>query len=260
MRACRWSTHVHEALRTAGVTPNQFVQFISPWIAEPKRRHIETVASKRLAGTVCVIEGLYDLNNVGAITRSAEAFGITDICIINIHKDRFNKKKTNASVGAGKWVGYSHYTSTEACLHDLRNDGFHLAAAHRQIDSRTKGVANTDIDERHSTSRPIVEMVWPPKSAVIFGNDFGDLSGDALTLSDTLFHIPTTGFAQSLSVTATAAITFHELSRAMQIKLATHTDDDDKYRNLTSEAEIYARLLLNKGVSIEEALADYDGS
>lgn len=35
---------------------------------------------------VCVLEGLYDLGNIGAVARSAEAFGITQVSdSANVH-------------------------------------------------------------------------------------------------------------------------------------------------------------------------------
>ena len=44
-----------------------------------------SVAAHRKTNVTCVLEGLYDAGNVGAVGRSAEAFGITDIAIVSLH-------------------------------------------------------------------------------------------------------------------------------------------------------------------------------
>lgn len=46
------------------------------------------VAKRRQVQVACVLEGLYDLGNVSAVLRSAEAFGIENIYLINQHSDR----------------------------------------------------------------------------------------------------------------------------------------------------------------------------
>jgi len=50
-----------------------------------RQEKMAAVAAHRLPNVTCVLEGLYDGGNVGAVGRSAEAFGITDIAIVSLH-------------------------------------------------------------------------------------------------------------------------------------------------------------------------------
>lgn len=265
------------ALRRAGVTPVQFIRHVQPWVSASKQEKISRVSRSRLPGMVCVLEGLYDLGNIGAVARSAEAFGITQLCLINKHNDRFKKSGSRTSAGANKWMSYNHYRTTAVCFEDLRSKGFHVAVAHctsadgaplnthfdthpgtRPGTHHVAGVSPglTDITPVDGMSPPSVrvsELAWPDKTAVVLGNEFAGMSAEAIELADSLYHIPTNGFVQSLNVSVAAAITFHEISRtfgnAAELAL---TDDVLAER----EAEAYARLVHSRGIPLDIIIND----
>jgi tRNA G18 (ribose-2'-O)-methylase SpoU len=60
----------------------------------------------RLAGVVCVLERLYDVGNIAAVCRSAEAFGIEAVYLVGSKSDRFkpNRTQSRVSVGAERWL------------------------------------------------------------------------------------------------------------------------------------------------------------
>eukprot|EP00041_Stephanoeca_diplocostata_P021276 m.492168 g.492168 ORF g.492168 m.492168 type:complete len:95 (+) comp21784_c0_seq72:2540-2824(+) len=66
----------------------------------------------------------------GAVARSAEAFGITQIMLVNPHRDRFKKARSRTAAGADKWITYTHFRSTAECFDHLRDIGYHISVAH----------------------------------------------------------------------------------------------------------------------------------
>lgn len=102
----------------------------------------------------------------------------------------------------------------------------------------------------------ISELSWPEKTAVVLGNEFAGMSTEAIELADSLYHIPTYGFVQSLNVSVAAAITFYEICK---------TTGSAAYAAVTPEVQIerevehYARLLQARGIdlaSIVRSMAD----
>lgn len=52
------------------------VQVYGPFITEERKARIEAVIEKRVLGFEFVLDGLYDVGNVAAAVRSADAFGV----------------------------------------------------------------------------------------------------------------------------------------------------------------------------------------
>ena len=58
---------------------------------------------------------MYDLGNIAAVCRSAEAFGVERIYLINRHNDRFKLSRA-VSVGAEKWLKLRTFQSPADCI------------------------------------------------------------------------------------------------------------------------------------------------
>eukprot|EP00037_Helgoeca_nana_P026321 m.296316 g.296316 ORF g.296316 m.296316 type:complete len:129 (-) comp27192_c0_seq1:2619-3005(-) len=73
-----------------------------------RQTKMAAVASRRLSGVTCVLEGLYDTGNIGAVARSAESFGITNLGVITLHGDKFKTKHGGRTAGgAEKWIDFT---------------------------------------------------------------------------------------------------------------------------------------------------------
>ena len=81
-----------------------------------------------------LFQGLYDLGNVGAVMRSADAFGVHNVHIINSLGDRF--KATRAvSTGAERWLNIQRWNSVAEGVHAVKQQGIRVVAA----DARPSG-------------------------------------------------------------------------------------------------------------------------
>lgn len=191
--------------------------------------------------------------------RSAEAFGVEDIYLINQHNDRF-KVSRSISVGAEKWLRLNHFTTTRECVLHLQAHGYHVTAAHCPSVEQVKhdgagsdggggdGGGASEIGEPDA-GVTLTELDLTKKTAVIFGNEFAGMTNEALELADSTFYIDSGGFAQSLNVSAAAAIVFHHA--AVQVKAAGPPPPESVERTV---CEYYSRCLASKGWTFEHML------
>ncbi|OGE88487.1 MAG: hypothetical protein A2722_01070 [Candidatus Doudnabacteria bacterium RIFCSPHIGHO2_01_FULL_50_11] len=153
----------------------------------------------RQRGLVAVLEDIHDPHNAAAILRTAEAFGISDIALIFEKEKYWNPRRvgSSSSASANKWLRFSIYRSTQACLGDLRKKGFEIVATGLTQDSKS-------LLQSKLTGR---------KVAVFFGNEHRGLSPLALRSADHVVRIPMRGMVQSLNVSVSAAIVLWEIVR-----------------------------------------------
>jgi tRNA (guanosine-2'-O-)-methyltransferase len=173
---------------------------------QPDRiQRLRTAAQQRMAGLTVVLESLYDPGNRAAVFRTAEAFGLDAVHVI----DRKAGQKHGArlvSRGTEKWLQmHDHATTDDALLH-LRSRGYRLYAA--------------DLD----ATRPLEALDFSPRVALVFGNEHRGISDALRESADERFRIPMVGFAESLNISAAAAITIHTARRQRERALGRSTD------------------------------------
>ena len=88
---------------------------------------LKRVAEARQAGFTVVIEDVFDPHNLGAISRSCDAFGIQQINVIFETHPEFDPKEVgkNSSTATNKWLDYRIHHGTESALQTLKDEGWH---------------------------------------------------------------------------------------------------------------------------------------
>jgi tRNA (guanosine-2'-O-)-methyltransferase len=163
-------------------------------VPERKARIDEVVASRTRTLTV-VMEAFCDPQNVNAVLRTCEAFGIQELHAIEGPLKPYDRNK-KISQNADKWLDVRRWRSTADCLAHLRAEGFAIYVTHLG-----------------PGSRPLAELSFAGKAALVFGNESRGVSDEALRLADATYAIPMHGFVQSLNVSVAAAIS---ISRAVE--------------------------------------------
>jgi len=131
------------------------------------------------------LEGVQDAGNVGAILRSAAAFGIATVVVDRVCADPWSPKVLRAAMGG-------HFALSILQVDDL---GRAVQAFEGQV---ACAVARSGTDLRKATfSRPVG---W------IFGSEGKGVSRTLQELSDVSITIPMAAGAESLNVAAAAAI------------------------------------------------------
>lgn len=150
-------------------------------------------------GVVAVLVALEKPGNVGAIVRSADAAGIAAVIVADPVSDLFNPNAIRASLGTIFTVPYRAATSDET-LAWLRERGVERIIAARA----DAGDDYTAVDLSGTT-------------AIVLGSEAAGLP-DAWRAADiTPVRLPMLGAADSLNVSATAAVLFYEALRQRRV-------------------------------------------
>ena len=143
---------------------------------------------------VAVLEGIEKPGNVGAVLRSADGAGLDAVVAADPRTDLFNPNAIRASLGTIFTLPVREAAGPEA-LAWLREHGLRVVAA--RVDG---SVPYTEVDYRRPT-------------AIVLGSEAEGLSplwqGDGMTA----VRLPMLGAADSLNVSAAAAILFYEARR-----------------------------------------------
>ncbi len=164
-----------------------------------RKARIDDVVSNRTRTLTVVMEAFCDPQNVNAVLRTCEAFGVQEIHVVEGPMKPYDRNK-KISQNADKWLDVRRWKSTAECLDHLHADGFRVYATHLG-----------------EGSRPLASLSFAGKVALVFGNESRGVSAEALALADARYAIPMLGFVQSLNVSVAAAVS---LARAVERRVA----------------------------------------
>ena len=153
-------------------------------------------------GRVCVLEGVGDPTNIGAIFRSAAALGMDAVLLGTNCCDPLHRRAARVSMGSvflipWTWLPCREDERNRIDLSPLREAGFETAAAALTeasisvTDARLKGV---------------------PRLAVVLGSEGPGLSPATIAECDHTVRIPMYNGVDSLNVAAASAVLFWELA------------------------------------------------
>lgn len=155
---------------------------------------IEEAIRKRKSDFILVLENLTEEQNIAAILRTAEAFGIGKVYII--YQEKKPQVNRGAAKGAAKWLELAYYTDTKECLSHLQEEGFTMIGA--LVD-------------------PKAEVLWDQefkgKIGIVVGNEASGISEIAQKMVDKNIYLPMLGLTESLNVSVAAAIFLYEVLR-----------------------------------------------
>jgi tRNA (guanosine-2'-O-)-methyltransferase len=178
------------------------------FLGDERRRRVDEVVANRTRTLTVVMEAFCDPQNVNAVLRTCEAFGVQALHAIEGPMKPFDRNK-KISQNADKWLDLRRWPSTRECLAHLREEGFAIYATH--------------LDER---SRPLGELSFAGKVALVFGNEHRGVSDEALALADATYAIPMRGFVQSFNVSVAAAISLAKAVERREAERGRHGDLD----------------------------------
>jgi TrmH family RNA methyltransferase len=143
---------------------------------------------------VAVFEGVEKPGNLGAVVRSADAAGLDAVIVADGRTDPFNPNAIRASLGTLFTMPLASVSSEEA-LEWLLGRGLSIFAARVEA-----SVAYTEADYRDG-------------AAIVVGSEARGLTDAWARDGVTAVRLPMRGSADSLNVSATAAVLFYEALR-----------------------------------------------
>jgi len=166
-------------------------EILSEHLTERKRQLFDTIADNRTRYITLVLEDLYQAQNISAIQRSAESWGIQDLYVIE-NEHSFSHHRRIAK-GAYDWLDIKRYNAefnnSKKCFEDLKNQGYQIAVT--ALRENTISIYDLDLSK---------------KTAIVMGTELTGASDLAMNEADVFVKIPTYGFTESLNVGAAAAV------------------------------------------------------
>jgi tRNA (guanosine-2'-O-)-methyltransferase len=199
--------------------PARVCATLGPLLLDERRARIDEAAAARLGGLRVVIENLHDPHNGAAVLRSAEAFGVQRVEVIeSVEPFRFSSTVTQ---GCEKWLDVVRHRTLAEAVAALRADGFVIYAA---VPGATATVEDLDF------GRP---------AAVMVGNEHAGLSAEAIAAADVPFGIPMAGMTRSLNLSVATALIV-ERAAALRRRALGKAGDLDEGAVLALRARFYA--------------------
>jgi 23S rRNA (guanosine2251-2'-O)-methyltransferase len=141
---------------------------------------------------VLALDHLEDPRNLGALLRSAAAFGALAVVVPKDRSAPLSQAARAASAGASEYLPLVRTVNLARTLNELKEDGFWLAAA-----EGGQGV-------------PLGAFDFPERCALILGGEGRGLSRAAAQAADWLVQIPLApGPVNSLNVSCAGAVLMH---------------------------------------------------
>jgi len=147
---------------------------------------------------ILALDAMADPSNLGAILRSAHAFGFRDVILSSGSVELYSPKVVRASAGSIFHLDIH----ADAELADLLTD---LKASGRRVVGTS---SESDIsDSMPEGSRPV---------CLVIGNEAHGISAGVISLCDKVIRIPIGDGCESLSAPVAAGIAMYEISQAFQ--------------------------------------------
>jgi len=153
-------------------------------LLEERKERIQQVVEQRTRTLTVVLDKLEDTFNMAAVVRTCEGMGIQELHLISNPKAPF-RPNDKVTQGCDKWIELYQYGDFAACRTHLKSRGFSLWASALQ-----------------PAAQDLFSMRFDSKVALIFGNERGGVSDEAVAGADGLFWIPMQGFTRSLNISA----------------------------------------------------------
>lgn len=154
----------------------------------PERfQKIKAVLSRRQPDLTVLADDVHKSHNISAVLRTCDAVGVHRIHAISTGGEI--RHHHMISGGSQRWVGIAVHPTSEAAILTLKNQGWHLAAAHP-----TEGAQ----DYRN--------VDYTRKIAILLSSELEGLTPSVVKKADEIIAIPTNGFVASLNVSVAAAL------------------------------------------------------
>jgi tRNA (guanosine-2'-O-)-methyltransferase len=173
--------------------PQSVIEVLAPLLTAERLARIEACLAQRTRSVVPVLDAVDDPHNVAAVLRTADAFGIQEVHLVEGAKTFLASRRVTQ--GAERWIDLVRHPAPRACVATLRERGFQVYVA-----SMEGNVAPEQL-------RDVTKL------AFVFGNEQSGVRSAFAEICDGRCTIPMAGFAQSLNVSVAAAITLYCATR-----------------------------------------------
>lgn len=146
---------------------------------------------------VLILDGIQDPQNLGAILRVADGFGVNLVVLPEHDSAGLTPAAVKASAGATEWVPVAQVTNLARAIEKLKEREFWVYGA-------------------DGSGEPLHTFDLKGKVAIVMGNEGKGIRRNVLEHCDRSIAIPTVGKVESLNVSTAAAVLAYEVWRQNQ--------------------------------------------
>lgn len=155
---------------------------------------------------VLVLHNIRSSHNVGSMFRTADGAGVGRIILSGYTPDHLDPKGkerrdfVKVSLGAEKFIPYSHVKSLSSALKKLKAEGYTIIAV--ELTDRSVNLFDYTLPREAAASRRI---------AIVMGNEVRGINKQNLKYCDAVVQIPMRGKKESLNVGVACGIALFTL-------------------------------------------------
>lgn len=218
-------------------TKRALAEYLREFVTEERNERILSVLQNRTRHFTVVLEDLYQTQNISAVMRTCECYGVQDLHII----ENENEFQTHSAItmGSDKWLCLNNYKhepgNVKKCADRLHAAGYTLVA--------TLPAENSVF---------VQDLPLEEKTAFFFGTELTGLSEEAKAVCDKAVKIPMYGFTESFNISNSVAILisgFIERLHRSDVKWQLSEDEKTElycewlYKSVRSGDDLVARFL-----------------
>ncbi|MDE5727403.1 MAG: RNA methyltransferase, partial [Duncaniella sp.] len=143
-----------------------------------------------------------DINNIGAIFRTCDAFAVEEIALCGITATPPSPEIHKTALGAEESVAWRHYESTQECVAELKSRGYALCCL-----EQVKGSISLE-QFRPEPGR---------KYAIVLGHEVHGVDQQVVDQCDICLEIPQHGTKHSLNVSVSGGIAIWHFFCALEL-------------------------------------------
>jgi 23S rRNA (guanosine2251-2'-O)-methyltransferase len=143
---------------------------------------------------VVIAHNIRSLWNIGAVFRSADAFGVTHIHLTGYTAAPPRKEISKTALGAESTVPWSQEKDVRSVIERRRKEGYRIISL-----------------ELGEGSKPLMDAVTDTPVCLILGHEILGVPPELMKLSDDILHIPMLGQKHSLNVSVAAGIALYQI-------------------------------------------------
>lgn len=164
----------------------------------PRRlRRAEAVLRQRTGRILLVAERCTDIHNHMALLRTAEAYGVQQVWLVEQADEQLEKLKKSVTKGAHGWLSIRQFPAPGSCIEALRKEGWAIWA--------------TDLGRGAEPATVESLAPLPDKVALVVGRESDGVSKELLEAADRRLWLPLFGFGESLNLSVATGILLQRL-------------------------------------------------
>lgn len=180
--------------RVESCSATAVIEALEPLVGDDRKAVLSRVLAARLGSVSVLFDQPYDPHNGAAVMRSAEAFGIQHLHVLERDGAPF-LAATSVTRGSNQWLDLHRHPTISHALAAVRAKGQTLVGAVSDGELEPEALAHME------------------RVCLVVGNEREGIRPEVLAACDKTVRVPMRGFVESLNVSVTAAILMHATTR-----------------------------------------------